>query len=163
MAARSVRIGPRSFFLAQGAHMTQQAKAGDLVAVHYTGKLNDGTVFDSSREGDPIEFELGSGAVIGGFEEAVTGMAVGESRQVSIPPEDAYGEQRDDLKLEVPRDQRRPGVGPGVGQMLALQVTADQQAVARIAVGGDSEVTLDLNHPLAGQTLNFDIELVEIK
>ena len=143
--------------------MTQQAKAGDLVAVHYTGTLDDGTVFDTSREGEPIEFELGSGVVIGGFEEAVTGMSVGESRQVSIPPEEAYGEQRDDLKLGVPRDQLPPGMEPEVGQMLALQVTPDQQAVARIAVVGETEVTLDLNHPLAGQTLNFDIELVEIK
>lgn len=143
--------------------MTQQAKAGDLVAVHYTGTLEDGTVFDTSREGEPIEFELGSGAVIGGFEEAVSGMSVGETRQVSIAPEDAYGEQRDDLKLEVPRDQLPPGIEPEVGQMLALQVTPDQQAVARISEVNDSEVTLDLNHPLAGQTLNFDIELMEIK
>lgn len=143
--------------------MTQQAKSGNLVAVHYTGTLEDGTVFDSSREGDPIEFELGSGAVIDGFEEAVNGMAIGESRQVSIAPEDAYGERRDDLSLEVPRDQLPPEVEPEVGQMLALQVTPDQQAIARIAEIDNGEITLDLNHPLAGHTLNFDIELVEIK
>lgn len=143
--------------------MAEQAKSGDLVAVHYTGTLEDGSVFDSSREGEPIEFELGSGAVIDGFEEAVNGMEVGESRQVRIEAEDAYGEVRDDLSLEVPRDQLPQGVEPEVGQMLALQVTPDQQAVARIAAIDDGEVTLDLNHPLAGQALNFDIELMEIK
>jgi peptidylprolyl isomerase/FKBP-type peptidyl-prolyl cis-trans isomerase SlpA len=143
--------------------MTRQAKAGDVVAVHYTGRLEDGTVFDTSREGEPIEFEVGSGAVIEGFERGVEGMQVGEQREIRIAPEHAYGERRDELELAIPRAQLPDGFDPEVGQMLALQVAPGQQAIARIAdVAGDS-VTLDLNHPLAGQTLIFDIELVGIK
>ena len=143
--------------------MTRQAKAGDVVAVHYTGRLEDGTVFDTSREGEPIEFEVGSGAVIEGFERGVEGMQVGEQREIRIAPENAYGERRDELELAVPREQLPEGFDPEVGQMLALQIAPGQQAIARIAdVDGDS-VTLDLNHPLAGQTLIFDIELVGIK
>lgn len=143
--------------------MTRQAKEGDVVAVHYTGKLEDGTVFDTSREGEPIEFELGSGAVIGGFERGVAGMEVGEEREVRVAPEDAYGVRRDELQVDVPRSQLPPGFEPEAGQMLALQVAPGQQAVARIKDVGEESITLDLNHPLAGQTLVFDIELVGIK
>ncbi|HEX6939068.1 MAG TPA: peptidylprolyl isomerase [Longimicrobiales bacterium] len=143
--------------------MGRHAKAGDTVAVHYTGKLEDGTVFDSSRGGDPIEFEIGAGAVIGGFEDAVTGMEVGDEREVRIAPEDAYGARREELKLDVPRDQLPQGIEPEVGQMLAIQVAPGQQALARIASVDEGSVTLDLNHPLAGQTLIFDIELVGIR
>ncbi len=143
--------------------MSRQAKTGDTVAVHYTGKLEDGTVFDSSRDGEPIEFELGSGAVIGGFENAVTGMEVGEEREVRLAPGDAYGDRREELKLDVPRDQLPDGVEPEVGQMLAIQVAPGQQALARIADIETGSVTLDLNHPLAGETLVFDIELVGIR
>ena len=143
--------------------MSRQAKTGDTVAVHYTGKLDNGTDFASSREGEPIEFELGSGAVIGGFEEAVTGMTIGEKREVRIEPDDAYGQRREDLKLDVPRDQLPHEVQPEVGQMLAIQVAPDQQALARIAEVESDSVTLDLNHPLAGEALTFDIELMEIR
>ncbi|HEX7120058.1 MAG TPA: peptidylprolyl isomerase [Longimicrobiales bacterium] len=143
--------------------MGRQAKSGDTVAVHYTGKLEDGTVFDSSRDGEPIEFEIGSGAVIGGFENAVSGMEVGDEREVRVEPEDAYGERREELKLDVPRDQLPQGIEPEVGQMLAIQIAPGQQALARIANVDDGSITLDLNHPLAGQTLIFDIELVGIR
>jgi peptidylprolyl isomerase len=143
--------------------MTRQAKAGDIVAVHYTGKLEDGTVFDSSREGEPLEFELGSGMVIEGFEHAVEGMEVGQHRETRIPPEGAYGERREEMQLVVPRTQLPAGLDPEEGQMLALQVAPGQQAMARIADVSNDSVTLDLNHPLAGETLVFDIELVGIK
>lgn len=143
--------------------MGRQAKSGDTVAVHYTGRLENGTVFDTSREGEPIEFQLGSGTVIEGFEEAVTGMEVGEQREVRIAAEDAYGQRREELRVDVPRDQLPDGIEPEVGQMLAVQVTPDQQAVARITNVQDDSVTLDLNHPLAGEALVFDIELVGIK
>jgi len=143
--------------------MARQARSGDTVAVHYTGKLDDGTVFDSSHGGEPLEFQLGSGAVIGGFERAVTGMTVGEHREVRVPPEEAYGERRDELNIDVPRDQLPEGFAPEVGQMLALQIAPGQQALARVAGVGDAIVTLDLNHPLAGEALNFDIELVGIR
>ncbi|HEX7049678.1 MAG TPA: peptidylprolyl isomerase [Longimicrobiales bacterium] len=143
--------------------MGRQAKSGDTVAVHYTGRLENGTVFDTSREGEPIEFQLGSGTVIEGFEEAVTGMEVGEQREVRIAAEDAYGQRREELRVDVPRDQLPDGIEPEVGQMLAVQVTPDQQAVARITSVDNDSVTLDLNHPLAGEALVFDIELVGIK
>jgi FKBP-type peptidyl-prolyl cis-trans isomerase 2 len=143
--------------------MSRQANNGDLVSVHYTGKLEDGTVFDSSREGEPLEFKLGSGAVIAGFDQAVTGMEVGDSREIRIAPEDAYGERREEMQLQVPRSQLPEGLDPEEGEMLGVQVAPGQQAVARIASVADDAVTLDLNHPLAGQTLVFDIELVGIK
>lgn len=143
--------------------MSRQARTGDTVAVHYTGKLEDGTVFDSSRGGEPVEFQLGSGAVIGGFENAVTGMEVGDQREVRIPPEEAFGDRRDDLNVEVPREQFPQGVDPEVGQVLAIQVAPGRQAIARIAEVEPDTITLDLNHPLAGETLIFDIELVGIR
>jgi peptidylprolyl isomerase len=141
----------------------RQAKAGDVVAVHYTGKLEDGSVFDTSREGEPIEFELGSGSVIEGFEQAVEGMNVGDQQEVRLDPDNAYGARRDDLEVEVPRAQLPQGVEPEVGQTLAVQVGPEQQAIARISDVGSDKIRLDLNHPLAGQPLVFDIELVEIR
>lgn len=143
--------------------MSRQAHTGDLVSVHYTGKLEDGTVFDSSREGEPLEFKLGSGAVIEGFDQAVSGMEVGQSREVKIAPDDAYGPRREEMQLQVPRAQLPDGLDPEEGEMLGIQVAPGQQAVARITSVSDDAVTLDLNHPLAGQSLVFDIELVGIK
>jgi len=143
--------------------MTRQASFGDIVSVHYTGRLEDGTVFDSSRGSEPLEFELGSGAVIEGFERAVNGMEVGESREVRIAPEDAYGPRHEEMLLEVPRSQLPEGLEPTEGDMLGIQIAPGQQAVARITSVADDTITLDLNHPLAGETLVFDIELVGIK
>lgn len=143
--------------------MAEQAKQGDKVAVHYTGKLDNGEVFDSSRERDPIVFEVGSGQVIPGFDEAVQGLAVGESREIRIDPENAYGERRDDLVVDVPKTQFPDGGEPEVGRQVQVQIAPGQDRVARITEVSDENVTLDLNHPLAGQTLNFDVELVEIR
>src|SRR5690625_76877 len=143
--------------------MAKQANEGDLVSVHYTGRLEDGTVFDTSREGDPLEFKLGSGAVIEGFDKAVAGMAVGDSREIRIAPEDAYGPRRDEMELEVPRSESPDGIDPDEGELLGIEVAPGQQAVARVAGVSDDLITLDLNHPLAGQTLVFDIELVAIR
>jgi len=143
--------------------MPQRAKSGAHVAVHDTGRREDGTVFDSSRDGEPIEFELGSGTVIPGFDAAVHGMAVGEQREVRIAPEDAYGERREDLRVPIPRDQFPAGVAPEVGRTLAVQIAPGQDALATIADMDEDSVTLDLNHPLAGQTLVFDIELIGIR
>src|SRR5690606_14506269 len=138
-------------------------RSGDVGSVHYPGRLEDGTVVDSSRDGEPLEFELGSGSVIPGFENAIQGMEVGDTREIRLEPESAYGERREELHIDVPRDQLPPDVTPEVGQMLAVQVAPGQQAVARIADVKDTEITLDLNHPLAGQTLVFDIELLGIR
>ncbi|MFW6078066.1 MAG: FKBP-type peptidyl-prolyl cis-trans isomerase [Gemmatimonadota bacterium] len=143
--------------------MADRAKSGDTVAVHYTGTLEDGTVFDSSRDGDPIEFELGSDDIIEGFNDAVEGMEVGQEQGVDIQPQDAYGQRRDEYVIQVQREELPDEVEPEVGQALGVQLANGQQATARITDVGGDEVTLDLNHPLAGRKLHFDIELVEIR
>ncbi|HEY8485085.1 MAG TPA: peptidylprolyl isomerase [Longimicrobiales bacterium] len=143
--------------------MARQARAGDIVAVHYSGRLEDGTVFDTSRGGEPVEFQLGSGMVIDGVDRAVQGMAVGDRREIRVPPEEGYGPRRAELEVSVPRDQLPPGIDVQEGQVLAVEVAPGQQALARISGVDDHSVTLDLNHPLAGQTLIFDVELVDIR
>ncbi len=142
--------------------MAQQAKSGDTVRVHYTGRLENGSVFDSSRDRDPIEFQLGGGRVIPGFEQAVEGMEVGETREARIPVDDAYGERRDDLQVEVSKAKLPEGVEPEPGQRLTVEVAPGRQGIAEITEVGDENITLDLNHPLAGQPLIFDLELVSI-
>lgn len=137
------------------------AKTGDTVRVHYTGTLDGGEVFDSSRGRDPLEFTLGAGQVIPGFEEAVAGMSMGDERRVTIPSARAYGERRDDLRVTVGRSEFPEGVEPAVGQHLEMR-QGEQRMVVRVAEIGDEEVVLDANHPLAGQNLTFDLELVEI-
>jgi peptidylprolyl isomerase len=136
-----------------------QAKAGDTVRVHYTGTLDDGTVFDSSDGGDPLEFTLGDGNVIPGFDTAVDGMSVGDTRNVKIEARDAYGPHMPALLVEVARDQLPPDLEPEVGQQLGLQHPSGQMMPVTITA---IKVTLDANHPLAGQALNFEIKLVDI-
>jgi peptidylprolyl isomerase len=142
--------------------VAQQAKSGDQVAVHYTGKLDSGEVFDSSDGRDPIRFELGSGQVIPGFEQAVEGMAVGDKREIRIEPEDAYGQPSDELLVEVARTQLPGDIEPAVGMPLQVQTGGGEQRVVRVTEVGDDTVTIDMNHPLAGRALNFELELVEI-
>lgn len=139
-----------------------EAKDGDTVRVHYTGKLEDGTVFDSSRDRAPLEFTLGRGEVIEGFEKGIMGMAVGTTKTLSIPPEHAYGERREDLVLRVNKGEFPEHINPSVGQQ--LQVRQPNGAIIDLVVTemSDDTVTLDANHPLAGQTLIFDVELMEI-
>ena len=139
-----------------------QAKFGDTVRVHYTGTLEDGTVFDTSLQREPLEFELGAGEMIPGFEQAVLGMHLGEIETVMIPPEQAYGPYRDELVQAVPRDQFPPGIEPAVG--MVLQQTEPDGSVLLITIieVTESTVTLDANHRLAGKTLTFEIELVEV-
>lgn len=144
------------------AVLAEKAQQGDRVSVHYTGMLDSGDVFDSSRDREPLEFTVGEGAVIPGFERAVEGLAVGESRKVRIEPDDAYGEPRQDLVVEVPREQFPPQGDPEVGMQVQVQVAPGQHRVARIADVSDQAITLDLNHPLAGQALTFDLELVAV-
>lgn len=142
--------------------MARQARTGDTVRVHYTGTLDDGTVFDSSREGDPIEFELGSGEVIDGFDDAVTGLEVGQTREVSLEPGEAYGERSDELVIEVDRDELPEDLDPEVGQTLAVEGGDGEEMAAWVAEVGEDAITVDLNHPLAGRSLNFEVELVDI-
>jgi FKBP-type peptidyl-prolyl cis-trans isomerase 2 len=140
-----------------------KAEKGNTVKVHYTGKLDDGTVFDSSQGGDPLEFQVGSGHVIKGFDEAVSGMAVGEQKNVHIPADEAYGQVRDEMVLTVKKDQIPQNIELKEG--LHLQLTQPNGGVFNVMVKELTEdsVTLDGNHPLAGKDLNFDIELVEVK
>jgi len=139
-----------------------QAKKGDTVRVHYTGKLPDGTVFDSSWDREALEFELGSGQLIAGFEEAVLGMAVDDTQTVHVTSEDAYGPYREEMILTVNRDEFPDNVEPKVGQHIQVNLQGGQQLVVRIKDVTDNDVTLDANHPLAGQDLTFEIKLVEI-
>jgi peptidylprolyl isomerase len=139
-----------------------EAKTGDKVKVHYTGKLPDGTQFDSSADQDPLEFTLGAGEVIQGFEEAVVGMNPGDTKTATINADEAYGDYDEELVLEVERDQFPPEITPEVGQRLQL-TQPDGEVFGAVVTGFDDEVvTLDANHPLAGQDLTFEIELVEI-
>lgn len=139
-----------------------QAKQGDTVQIHYTGKLNDGTVFDTSDGRDPLSFTIGSGQVIPGFEEAVIGMAIEDKKNVSIPPEKAYGNRNEEMVMSVPRDQVPPDINPEKGQRLQMQGPNEQVIVVEITEVSDESITLDANPPLAGKELNFDIELVAI-
>jgi FKBP-type peptidyl-prolyl cis-trans isomerase 2 len=142
--------------------MTTEAQQNDTVKVHYTGKLSDGTVFDSSREREPLEFQLGQGQVIPGFEEAVIGMNPGETKTATLAPDDAYGQHRDDMVTDVSRSDLPEDLKPEVGQQLQARNSAGQTIPVRVVDVGDESVKLDANHPLAGQTLTFDIELVDV-
>ena len=139
-----------------------QAKDGDTVKIHYTGRLQDGTVFDSSSGREPLQFNIGSSQVIPGFEEAVTGMKVGEKKTALIPCDKAYGERNPSMVMEVDRKHVPPEIDPEVGQRLQVG-SPDGQLLAVTIVGvGDEKITLDANPPLAGEDLTFDIELVAI-
>ncbi len=138
------------------------AKEGDTVQVHYTGTLTDGSEFDSSRKrNEPLQFTLGKGQMIAGFEKAVNGMNVGDSKQVNIPSQEAYGEVKKEMIMEVSKNDFPPDITPAIGQQLAVNAQG-QQVPVTITDIKDDKVVLDANHPLAGKDLIFDIELVEI-
>lgn len=139
-----------------------QAKPGDTVKIHYTGRLDDGTVFDSSANREPLEFTINSGQVIPGFDQAVVGMSIGDSKTETIPMDQAYGPHREEMVLEVSKEQLPPELNPEVGQQLQIQQPNGQSVPVFIADVTDSTVILDANHPLAGEDLIFDIQLVEI-
>lgn len=138
------------------------AEQGDTVRVEYVGKLQDGTVFDSSEDTEPLEFTLGDEAVIPGFEEAVEGLDEGESVTTTLEPEKAYGERRDDLVFQVDRSDIRDDIELEVGDELEIHGRDGNTFPALVQELGDQKVTLDANHPLAGRTLVFEIELVEV-
>jgi len=139
-----------------------QAKDGDKVRVHYTGSLDDGTVFDSSVDREPLEFTIGKSEVIQGFEQAVLDMSPGESKTVSIPSAEAYGPYRDELVLTVQKEEFPPEVDPSVGQHLQIGHSNGRTTPVVVTEIAESTVTLDANHPLAGKDLTFKIELLEI-
>jgi peptidylprolyl isomerase len=139
-----------------------QAKEGDTVHVHYTGRLDDASVFDSSEGRDPLSFQLGAGQVVPGFESAVSGMETGEKKTVTIPAEDAYGPRVEQLTFTAPRENLPPGHDPAEGEWLRLE-TRDGRQIDVVVTHADEEVVrMDGNHPLAGRDLTFDIELVKI-
>ena len=158
-----LRIMLLGVMLATGCSGMAKAKSGDTVKVHYTGTLEDGTVFDTSVEREPLEFTVGQGQLIPGFEQAVIGMKIGDLKTINIPADQAYGPYRDDLILVIERDQLPEDLDPEVGQQ--LQMTQADGEVVRVMVSDVSEatVTIDANHPLAGKDLTFEIELIEIQ
>jgi len=141
-----------------------QAKNGDKIKVHYTGKLEDGTVFDTSEDREPLEFTIGSGAIIPGFEKGVVGMEVNEKKTITIPPEEAYGPRHEELMLKKKKSEFPDGITPAVGKQVAIRLNQPNTPPINAIITDVSEdtVTLDANHPLAGKTLVFDIELVGI-
>lgn len=138
------------------------AKQGDTIQIHYTGTLDDGTVFDSSEGRDPLAFTLGEGQVIPGFERAALGMEIGETKTTRIESDDAYGDRNDELVLEVPREQLPDGLEVEVGTALQLQQPDGRAVPVTVAALDDATITLDANHPLAGEALTFELTLVEI-
>lgn len=139
-----------------------KVKKGDTVRVHYTGKLTTGETFDSSAGREPLEFEVGAGMMIKGFDDAVIDMIIGDKKTVNILPADAYGERNDQMVIDFPRSNFPDDMAPEVGMQLMMNNNAGQQFPVTIVEVGDEVVMLDANHMLAGKELVFDIEMVEI-
>lgn len=138
------------------------AKDGDIVKVHYKGTLEDGSIFDTSRDHEPLEFILGSGSMIAGFDRAVNGMQVGEIKTVTIPTDEAYGSHRDDLVLIIERNRLPEGLEPSIGQQLEMTQPDGRTVIVVVTNISEDTITVDANHRLAGKDLTFEIELVEI-
>jgi FKBP-type peptidyl-prolyl cis-trans isomerase 2 len=150
----------------EAAPKARTAVKGDKVKVDYTGTLDDGQMFDSSTHGDhshPLEFVLGSGEVIKGFDEAIIGMKIGEEKNVILPKEQAYGDHNPTLLKKVPKSNLPPDKELKAGMMLVLKTPDGHQIPAKIAEVNASEAVIDLNHPLAGKTLHFKLKLVDIE
>lgn len=140
-----------------------QARPGDQVKVHYTGRLTDGTEFDSSVNREPLVFTLGEGQMIPGFEQAVLGMALGESKTTTIQADEAYGPHHPERMMAVERHHLPPDLQPEIGQHLHMRRQDGSEVTVVVAAITETEVTLDANHPLAGHDLIFEITLVEIQ
>lgn len=137
-------------------------KVGDTIKVEYTGTLKDGTVFDSSKGREPLEFQVGSGQIIKGFDKAVLGMKRGEEKEINLTSKDAYGDHNPQLVRIVPRDNLPPGKEPKIGMMILLGTPDGKRFPARITDVKSEVVTIDLNHPLAGKDLKFKIKIVDV-
>ncbi len=139
------------------------AKNGDTVTVHFTGKLENGKIFDTTKGGKPLEFVIGSGNMMPGFEKGVLGMQVGDTKTITVEPGDGYGKRHDELLLSVKKGDLNKDVNPAVGQAVQLKKPeGDSSFTAFVAEVNEETITLDANHPLAGRTLTFDVELVAI-
>ena len=139
-----------------------KVKNNDTIRVHYKGTLTNGELFDSSEGREPLEFQVGSGQVIPGFDSAVMDMEVGQEKSFLIPCDDAYGQRDERLIQEVPQEQLPQDLQPQVGMMLSSTLPNGQQIPVKITNVGEANITIDANHPLAGEDLNFEIKLVEI-
>ena len=139
-----------------------EAKSGDTVRINYTGKLTDGTQFDSSEGREPLEFQVGSGQIISGLDREVEGMKVGDKQTVTVPAEEAYGAHDPAKVQQVPRDALPPELEPQEGMQLQAQTPQGGQVALIVTSVDEQEITVDANHPLAGKDLVFDIEMVEI-
>ncbi|MEW4923070.1 peptidylprolyl isomerase [Algibacter sp. 2305UL17-15] len=140
-----------------------QVKENDTVKVHYTGKLSNGQVFDSSLEREPLEVTLGQGMLIPGFEKGIVDMKLNEKKTITIPVAEAYGDVQKELFYEVKKEQLPPDMAPEVGMGLASKGEDGREVQFRIAEVNEDHIIADANHPLAGHDLTFDLELVEIK
>jgi len=139
-----------------------KAKNGDTVKIQYTGKLEDGTVFEASSDGEPLQFTIGASKIIPGLEQAVVGMNPGESKTVEIPSDKGYGPHRKEMVMEVNRNQVPENIKTEVGQQLQMTKPDGQILLVRVTDVSESSVTFDANHPLAGKDLTFDIKLLEV-
>lgn len=137
-------------------------KKGDKIKIDYTGTLDDGTVFDTSEGKHPLEIEAGSGKVIKGFDDAIMSMEKGEEKSVKIDVKDAYGEYNSELMKKIPKSQLPKDQEPKPGMMLVVKTPTGEQYPVKIAEVSDKEITIDLNHPLAGKNLNFKIKVVDV-
>ena len=139
-----------------------EVKSGDTVAIHYTGTLQDGTKFDSSEGREPLSFEVGSGQIIPGLDQALPGMEVGEKKEVAIAADQAYGQVNPEMRQAVPREGIPDDIPLDLGTQLQMQTPDGQAMPVTVVAVDDATVTLDANHPLAGKDLKFDIEVVAI-
>ncbi len=142
--------------------MSQKVKAGDQIKVHYTGKFEDGNIFDSSVGGSPLEFKVGEGQVIEGFDDAVVDMEVGEKKNFTVPPEKGYGEHNENLIVEMPNEYIPEDITPEVGMQLQIVDQDNNPVPVTVTEVLEDGIKLDANFPLAGKDLVFEIELVEI-
>ncbi len=143
--------------------LMRKSQSGDTVKVHYTGKLKGGEVFDTSREREPLQVTIGEHQVIPGFENALTDLEVGESKQITLTPDEAYGPYREDMLVRVDRSRFPENVDPQIGQRYQVQSADGSPLTVMVKETEGEAVTLDANHPLAGKELVFDLELVEIQ
>jgi len=143
--------------------MKMPIKIGDKVKVEYVGTLDDGTVFDSTeRHGEPLEFEVGAGQVLKGFEDAIIGMEKGEEKEIRLEPKDAYGEHKDELVQVIAKEQIPSIECPEIGMMLIVDLPSGLQLPAMITDVAEDTITIDFNHPLAGKALNFRIKILDV-
>jgi len=142
--------------------MAKKVKKGDKIKLHYTGRLKDGKVFDSSRSQDPLELEAGSGKIIKGLDEALIGMEPGEKKNINVTPEEAYGDYDEKLLIDIPNERIPEDVDPKKGSVLNLVDKQGRSIPAKVTEVKENSIKIDANHPLAGKDLDFEIELVEI-